>query len=109
MTDREYQTDSSQVVSVWSAHGHHFMSGDVDDAGTAYESCLKCGALYQLLAYADDLRAGAYLTAAGDPPADCTGDTSMVHGYPGERNCESCDDHGCAHCTHDCPCLLCDS
>jgi hypothetical protein len=94
----EYSVDNSQVTSVWSAHGHRFIS----NGGENTESCLTCGAVYQLLALAEDPTRGEYLTASGEPPAQCTGDTSMVHGYPGER-------HGEGTVDHDCPCLLCDS
>lgn len=97
-------SDSSQVTSVWSAYGHRFLS---DGEGT--ESCLRCGALYQLVAYADDPTSGDYVTAMGDEPAQCTGDTLMVHGYAGETDCDSCQNEGCDHCVHDCPCIRCDS
>src|SRR5262245_61054358 len=100
----EYSRDTSRVVSVWTAYGHHFMT----DGGENTESCLRCGAMYQLLAHADDPSRGAYLTNSGETPAQCTGDTVMVHGYPGERHCESCTD-GCEHCEHGCPCIACDS
>jgi len=91
-----YITDTSQVSSVWSAHGHRFMGDD----GENTESCLTCGAMYQLLALEDDPTRGEYLTISGDAPAQCTGDTSMVHGYPGEREDGP---------NHDCPCILCNS
>jgi hypothetical protein len=94
MTD--YITDSSQVVSVWSAYGHRFIS----DGEENYESCLTCGAMYQLLALADDPTRGEYLNMHGDAPHDCTRDTSMVHGYSGEREDGP---------NHDCDCLICDS
>jgi hypothetical protein len=105
----EYTLDVSMVSSVWSAHGHRFMSTDDDND----HSCLRCGAMYRLLADATDPTYGYYVTNAGDEPAQCTGDTSMVHGYPGERVCtvnggRGCED-GCKHCEHDCPCILCDS
>lgn len=99
-----YGTDTANVVSVRSAYGHRFMS----DGGENTESCLTCGAMYQLLADADDLSRGEYLAAGGDAPMECTRDTSMAHGYPGERQCDGCED-GCRHCEHDCNCLLCDS
>lgn len=99
----KYSTDVSQVVSVWSAYGHRFMGTDEP----THESCLTCGAMYQLLALADEPTSGEYMTAAGDEPQQCTHDTSMVHGYPGERVC-TCDD-GCEHCQHDCNCVSCDS
>ncbi len=94
----EYSTDTAQVTSVWSAYGHRFIGTDAPE----HEACLICGALYQLLAFADDPTRGEYLTAAGEQPADCTRDTSMVHGYPGERD-------GNGTIDHTCPCLSCDS
>jgi hypothetical protein len=56
--------------------------------------------MYQLLADADDPTRGEYLTASGDEPQQCSGDTSMVHGYPGEREDGP---------NYDCNCILCDS
>lgn len=105
----KYTDDVSQVSSVWSAYGHRFMSTDEP----THESCLICGAMFQCLALADDPTRGEYMTAAGDEPQQCTGDTSMVHGYPGERVCtvnggRGCED-GCQHCEHDCNCVSCDS
>lgn len=93
MTDSHYQRysdDTSQVTSIWSAHGHRFMS----DGEPPYESCLTCGAMYQLRALEDDPTRGEYLTARGEEPADCTHNTSMEHGYDAES---------------DCPCVACDS
>ena len=97
----DYISDNSQVVSVWSAYGHRFTGTDSPE----HESCLTCGAMYALVALADDPTRGEYVTIGGDEPAECTGDTSMAHGYPGERVC----DDGCEHCMHQCPCILCDS
>jgi hypothetical protein len=88
-----YSTDTANVVSVWSAYGHHFIS---EDGG---ESCLTCGAHYQPMALEDDPTRGEYMAANGDAPMECTGDTSMAHGYPGERVDGNAD--------HDCNCLLC--
>ncbi len=90
-----YSTDTSNVVSVWSAYGHRFI-GDEDN----YEQCLTCGALYQLLAFEDDPSRGEYLTADGSAPMECSRDTSMVHGYPGEREDGP---------NHNCNCISCDS
>lgn len=104
MPEATYSTDTADVVSVWSAYGHRFIGTDSD----THEACLTCGAMYQLLALADDPSRGEYLTASGGMPAACTGDTSMVHGYPGERYCHEHDDP-CEHTEHDCPCLFCDS
>lgn len=86
----EYTTDTSQVTSVWSAYGHRFMS----DGDGNTESCLTCGAMYELVALADDPTRGEYMTAMGDEPMQCTGNTSMEHGYEVDT---------------DCNCVLCDS
>jgi hypothetical protein len=90
MSEQTYTEDTSQVLSVWSTYGHRFLS----DGGENTESCLTCGAMYQLLALEDDPTRGEYLTAGGDEPAECTRDTSMDHGYDAET---------------DCPCIACDS
>lgn len=74
----------TEITSVWSAD--------------EYESCLTCGAMYELTADKDD---GTYHAANGDEPHDCTYDTNMAHGYPGERHDGNAD--------HDCNCLVCDS
>lgn len=87
------------IVSVWSSFDHTFISED------GHESCLTCGALYELTAREGDPSSGDYVAADGSDPMPCTGDTSMAHGYPGERVCD-CDD-GCEHCAHDCNCLRC--
>jgi hypothetical protein len=84
-----YISDTSQVTSVWSQYGHRFM-GD----GEGIESCLTCGAVYDFMALADDPTRGEYLPT----PHQCTGDTNMVHGYPGERE---------AGLNYGCNCLLC--
>lgn len=94
MMTSEYP-DTSRVVSVWSAYGHTFIGEDGN-----HEQCLTCGALYQLLPADDDPTRGRYCAANGDDPNNCTHDTSMVHGYPGEREDGP---------NHDCNCLLCDS
>lgn len=77
----QYLEDNSQVTSVWSAHGHTFINDG------RYESCLTCGATYQLMALADDPSRGEYLTASGDAPMECTHDTSMEHGYEADTKC----------------------
>jgi hypothetical protein len=87
------------ITSVWSTYGHRFM----DDGGEDTESCLTCGAMYYLRADANDPTRGEYLAANGDEPQHCTGDTAMVHGYPGER------DHHDGNADHACNCLRCDS
>lgn len=78
----QYVEDTSQVTSVWSAYGHRFI-GD----GEGSESCLTCGAMYTLMALADDPTRGEYLTASGGEPMQCTGDTSMEHGYEVDTEC----------------------
>jgi hypothetical protein len=88
---------SDHITSVWSSYGHRFMS----DGGEATESCLTCGAMYMLVPDESDPTSGRYTTASDGEPAQCTGDTGMAHGYPGER--------GVGAAAHDCPCLLCDS
>lgn len=93
-----YTSEIEQVTSVWSAHGHRFMG--TDDPND--ETCLTCGAMYRLVALEDDPTRGEYVTASGETPMQCTGDTSMVHGYPGER-------HGEGTVDHNCNCLFCDS
>lgn len=83
------------ITHVWSNFGHKFMSTDCDE----HESCLTCGALYQLVRHEDDPTGGDYTAANGDDPTECTHDTSMAHGYPGERVDGNTD--------HNCNCLLC--
>jgi hypothetical protein len=86
------------INSVWSAHGHRFMSTDTE----GHESCLTCGAMYQLVPTPDASHDGEYLAADGSEPMECTHDTNMAHGYPGER-----DDSHSATVEHDCNCLFC--
>jgi hypothetical protein len=92
-----YTTDTSRVSSVWSSYGHRFMSTDVPE----HKSCLTCGAMFQFLALADDPTHGQYMAANGDDPRHCTGNTSMNHGYAGERESYPGDE------SHDCNCLFC--
>lgn len=118
------------ILSVWSDYGHTFLSDgddDTDDEGRTlghYVSCLTCGAHYVQRPTADGgwddpdvayIR-GEYVTNAGEEPAECSGDTSMIHGYRGEREgvCDYTNQHvgwgeTCEHCDHACPCVLCDS
>lgn len=91
------------ISVVWSTFGHRFMGTDNEE----HESCLTCGALFQLLAQPDDATCGDYSAADGSDPMQCTGDTSMAHGYAGERVCDACNGQGCEHCNHECNCLLC--
>jgi hypothetical protein len=106
------------VTSVWSTYGHRFISnGDgVDEFGYSIESCLMCGAVYQLQHGVDgDWTRGLYCAANGDEPDQCTGNTGMAHGYSGERYCHEhqhprdYSDHECSHVSHDCNCILCNS
>jgi hypothetical protein len=88
------------ITSVWSSFGHRFIgTGETDDVGNPYESCLTCGAVYELVRREDDPTGGDYTAANGDDPMPCTHDTSMAHGYPGERVDGNAD--------HNCNCLLC--
>lgn len=100
----KYRSDNSRVSSVWSSHGHRFMS---DGDGEGYASCLMCGAMYQLRALAEDPTRGEYVANNGDEPNACTGDTSMAHGYPGERD-EGTPDYPLT-VDHNCNCIRCDS
>lgn len=102
---------SAEITSVWSSYGHRFIS----DGGEDTESCLTCGAMYQLVANEDDPTRGEYMAANGDAPMECSGDTGMAHGYPGERYCHEhqhprdTSEHECEHVSHECNCILCDS
>ena len=89
-----YTADTSRVSSVWSSYGHRFTSTDVPE----HESCLTCGATFQLLALENDLTRGEYLSAAGEAPMECTGDTSMVHGIAGEVDGDPHPDCNCLFC-----------
>lgn len=60
--------------SVWSAYGHRFIGED------GHESCLTCGAIYDLVATPDATHDAEYVAANGDAPVECTGDTSLTHG-----------------------------
>lgn len=94
------------ITSVDSAFGHRFIGTDCDE----HESCLTCGAMFTLVEV--EPGHGQYVASNGDDPVDCTGDTSAVHGYGGERHCDSHDefvtdrDEPCEH-MHDCNCLFC--
>ena len=97
------------ITSVWSSYGHRFMSTDHE----THEACLTCGAMYELQPVPGDWSRGEYMAANGDQPMECTGDTGMAHGYPGERYCHEQQlpldrsDHECPHVDHDCNCLFC--
>lgn len=94
--------------SVWSSYGHRFMSTD----DPMHDSCLVCGAMFMLVWTPDGPAEGDYATCSGEAVKPCTGDTSMVHAYPGEGYCHACDafgDEPCQHMAHGCNCLFCDS
>lgn len=95
------EADYIPITHVWSSFGHTFASTDSE----GYESCLSCGALFELRRRKDDPSGGDYCASNGDDPEDCSGDTSMSHGYPGERVCEC--EEGCEHCEHKCNCNSC--
>lgn len=80
-------------IAVRATNAHTFITED------RHESCLTCGAVYELVPDQDDPRTGSYANAAGEEPQRCTGDTSMAHGYPGERVGATTD--------HTCNCLMC--
>lgn len=88
-------------TSVWSAYGHRFMSdgNGPDEWGYWRESCLTCGAVYQLRAVPGDWTRGEYMAANGDEPHECSSRTDLAHGYPGERHDGETD--------HNCNCLAC--
>lgn len=94
----------SQPISVvWSSYGHTFT-----DTSDGHASCLTCGAEYELV-HDDgaDPTHGAYQASNGDAPTQCSGDTQMHHGVPGETGHSlDCQD-GCQHCQHDCNCVAC--
>lgn len=76
------------ITSIWSAYGHTFI-GDGE-----YDSCLTCGAMYELVADPSDPTRGDYRAANGDEPTQCTHDTSMGHGEDAaddsDCNCHLC-------------------
>jgi hypothetical protein len=82
--------------------------GEDDGHGGEYVSCLTCGAMYVLRAMSDDPTRGDYVNSAGDGADECSRDTSMCHGYPGERHCHE-HDEPCEHITHSCNCVACGS
>jgi hypothetical protein len=89
----------SAITSVWSSYGHTFMS----DGEEPYESCLTCGAMYQLLPVEGDPTRGEYSANNGDEPKACTYNTSMGHGDPYECG----DDPDDPNYLHDCNCVVC--
>lgn len=93
-------------TTIESNYGHRFVSTD----RVGYDTCLVCGAMYELVDRDD--RTVRYITALGNDPMECTGDTGMIHGYPGERYChehDTLDGEGetCEHVGHECSCLFC--
>lgn len=73
-----------------------------------YVSCLTCGYLAEDTT-PDDITANGIVNIHGDAPGPCTYNTSLVHGYPGERYCHDCNTSDCEHTNHDCDCMSCDS
>ena len=113
----ECAVTSHVVTSVWSSYGHRFYGTD-PDAGA--EACMTCGAEYDLQWSCDDpsesddtvhYASGEYRAHNGAKPAECTGDTSMMHGSRDENGhdleCPGGFDGTCEHCGHYCPCNLC--
>ena len=88
------------ITHVWSPFGHRFMSdgNGPNEWGNTTESCLTCGAMYELARRTDDPTGGDYTASNGDDPMPCTGDTSMVHGYPGEADGDPHPDCNCLFC-----------
>jgi hypothetical protein len=89
------QDEQPIITSVWSSYGHRFIGED------GSESCLTCGAMYELSPDEAGGTSGHYHAANGDEPMQCSHDTSMAHGYPGERTGGNVD--------HVCNCILCNS
>lgn len=95
---------------LWSARGHQWMTtGTVDR-----DACLTCGAEGLLRPGPADGDYGDHHGGDGEPLAECTGRTDLVHGP--ERHCEADGGRGCAdeqltgtceHTSHDCNCQLC--
>jgi hypothetical protein len=95
------------ITSVWSSYGHRFYATDSPE----YECCMTCAAVYKLIETPDEPWSGRYVNNRGEQPNECTGDTGMMHGYPGERCCLDCNGSPslCSHVEHNCDCLACDS
>ena len=96
-------------TSVWSAYGHRFMSdgNGADEFGYWRESCLTCGAMFELRAVPGDWTRGEYVGYMGEEPMACTHDTSMIHGNPREQEHGIACEDGCKHCRHECNCVTC--
>lgn len=98
---RAWVIDHQVITSVWSAYGHQFTSSD------EYESCLSCGAEFELVHDdAEYTSHGRYRASNGDDPTECAG-TSIVHGDPREQDHGLHCDDGCDECQHECNCMLC--
>lgn len=106
--------DTHYRWNIWSRLGHRFLGTDSPDQ----ESCPTCGGVWRLIPYDDEPQTGHYVASSGAMADYCSGDTSMVHAYPGERVCQAGDGSGCEesretsgetclHIRHDCNCLLC--
>lgn len=107
--------DTAYRSHVLSSYGHRFMGTD----GPTHESCMTCGGMWELVPTDDRPHVGRYVSSAGLSADPCSGDTSMGHGYPGERHCDAeggmgCDESRdgdaeqlCAHIDHSCNCLFC--
>ncbi|UGQ10530.1 hypothetical protein LO772_27345 [Yinghuangia sp. ASG 101] len=107
-------TDWQPITHVWSSFGHRFYSAGCDhEDGSSCESCMTCGAVFELRPRVDDPGGGDYIAANGDDPTPCTGDTAMCHGEQpcqadGGRPCNGDDADGpCPHESHECNCLIC--
>lgn len=102
---------------VWSAYGHRFyMTGGADDGSYVCETCMTCGAEYELSPDPDRPYVGNYHASNGDEPQDCSFRTNLQHGTGAPCQaadglpCEAYDDAGtCDHLAadHGCNCVLC--
>ncbi|GIG61140.1 hypothetical protein Lfu02_55120 [Longispora fulva] len=99
------------MITVWSAYGHRFQSGD-----SGSETCMTCGGTWELSETTDpgDWNSHYYHASNGDDPDECTGNTSLAHGY--ERVCQNDNGRQCAddiengtceHTSHSCNCIQC--
>ena len=71
----------TEITSVWSNYGHIFITEG------EHHRCLTCGAVYQLVADADDPTYGNFMAINGDEPRRCTHDTNVEHGYDSHTDC----------------------
>lgn len=106
----EVARDMTRYRMMLSTGSGHRMTG----TGTTDEDqCLTCGGIWQLMPdrkYDESGHYGAYFSIRGERAEECSGDTSRVHGYPGERYCENHDEDtaDCACVSHNCNCIICD-